>query len=300
MTQATGSRRQVAFIPEVTFGVTPALPQTQLIEFVDFKGSLERPLITDPSIRSDRQVSYVRSGNESVQSDLEVVLCAGNYDVLIEAVFQGTWTTNVLKLGTTQRSFAFEEGFTDLAQYHTFNGCVFDTLSMDIATDRFVSAKFGMRGATETAFSGTSIDTTPTAVVAKPKFYHVGGTFKEGGATVGYMSAINWQIKNGLNASNALGASGVRKITSGKIEVTGKVTGLFEDVVMYNKFRNNTDSLIEFTLTDGTNSHTYLFPKVKYTKAMINGSGDGPLTVESEFTAVYDPTSATSVQLTRV
>ena len=298
--QATGSRKQVAFIVESAFGVTPGTPQTQLIEYVDFKGSLNTPLLTDPSISGNRQVGFARRGNESVQGDLEVVMCAGNFDSFVEAAFQGTWATNVLKLGTTQRSFAIEEGYNDLVQYHTFNGCVFDTMSMDVTVDKLVSTKFSFIGATESAFSGTSIDVTPTAVAVKPKFYHVGGTFKEGGSAVAYLSAINWSLKNNASASNALGASGVRAITSGKVEVSGKVTALFEDVVAYNKFKNNTDTILEYTLTDGTNSHTYLFPKVKYVKGMITGSGEGPLVVELDFTAVYDTTTGSTLQVTRV
>ena len=79
-----------------------------------------------------------------------------------------------------------------------------------------------------------------------------------------------------------------------------RVTALFEDVVAYNKFKNNTDTILEYTLTDGTNSHTYLFPKVKYVKGMITGSGAGPLVVELDFTAVYDTTAGSTVQVTRV
>jgi hypothetical protein len=299
MAQATGSRKQVAYIAEATFGTTPATPTTQLIEVVDFSGSLNTPLLTDPSINANRQVTYARRGNESVQADLDVVACASNYDGFIEAAFQGTWATNVLKLGTVQRSFAIEEGFTDIGQYHTFNGCVIDSMQLSVSTDNFVSIKFSFLGANESAFSTTSICTTPTAVTSKPKFYHVGGTFKEGGTAVGYLTSVQFQLNNGLDASNALGASGVRAITSGRAELTGKATALFEDATMYNKFKNNTDSSIEFTLTDGTNSHAYLLPKVKYTKAQINGNSDGPLVVELDFTAVYDTTTATSLRLTR-
>jgi hypothetical protein len=300
MPQASGSRKQVAFIAEATFGTTPATPQTQVVEFVSFEGSLDRPLITDSSINANRQTNYVRTGNESVKADMEVVLCASNYDAFIEAAFQGTWTTNVLKIGTTQRSFAIEEGYTDIAQYHTFNGCAVDSLSMEVSTDKFVTTKFGFLGSTESAFSGTSIDTTPTAVTTKAKFYHVGGTFKEGGTAIGYLTAISWDLKNGLKAANVLGTSGVRSISPSTVEVSGKVTALFEDVTVYNKFKNNTSTSIEYMLTDGTNSHTYLFPKVSYTKAKVNGSGDGPVTVDLEFTAVYDVTNDTTIKLTRV
>ena len=70
MPQASGSRKQVAYVSEATFGQTPVTPQTQLIEFVDFKATLDTPLITDNSIRTDRQTSYERRGNESVQGEI--------------------------------------------------------------------------------------------------------------------------------------------------------------------------------------------------------------------------------------
>jgi len=229
-------------------------------------------------------------------------MCASNFDVFLEAALQGTWATNVLTIpaSSTQRSFAIEEGYTDLAQYHTFNGCTIDSVTVDVSTDGLVTTKFSILGATESAFSATSIDSTPTAVAAKPKFYHVGGTFKEGGTAVGYLSAISWTLKNNLVAANVLGTAGVRSITSGKAEVTGKATALFEDATVYNKWKNNTDTSIEFTLTDGTNSHTYLFPKVKYVKGSMSSTGDGPVTVELEFNAIYDTTAGTSLKITRV
>ncbi len=299
MPQASGIRKQVAFVAETVFGTTPATPNTQLIEYVSFSGALDTPLLTDPSVRPDRQISYARRGNESVTADLEVVMCADNFDTFLEAALQGTWATNVLKVGNTQRSFAIEEGFTDINQYHTFNGCVINTLSMEVTTDNMVTASFGFIGATETAFSGTSIDTTPTAITAKPKFYHVGGTFQEGGVSVGFLSAISFELNNNLTPTNALGASGVRSITSGQSSITGSVTALFEDAVAYNKFKNNVDSSLQFALSDGTDTMTFLFPKVKYTGGRIQGDGNGPVVVELDFTAIVDPVEATSLKITR-
>ncbi len=90
-------------------------------------------------------------------------------------------------------------------------------------------------------------------------------------------------------------------MTSGKCMVTGSVTALFEDVTFYNKFKNNIDSSIEFTLTAGSPAETltFKFSKVKYTSASIPVSGDGALMVELEFQAIYDTTDATSIMITR-
>ena len=300
MAQAQGSRVQVAYVVESSFGVTPATPQTQLIDFVNFNGNLNAPSIVSNSIRSDRQIADSRRGNVSTEGSLEVELCPGSYDSFMEAVLQGTWTANELEIGTTQRSYAIEQGFTDIAQYRVFNGSVFTSFSLEVTPNGLVTGSFGFMGSNTTDFSATSIDTTPTAVPVKPRFFHEGGTFKEGGVTVGYLSSITLDLNNNATANSALGVNGVRSITSGRANVSGKVTALFEDVTLYNKFRSNTDSAIEFTLVAGAESLTFLLPKVKYTAGTIPMNSDGPISVELDFQAVYDTVEGTTLKITRV
>lgn len=301
MPVAQNSRRQYAYVVESVFGTTPGTPQTQLVEVADFTGELQAEQLTDPSIRSDRQVGFSRRGNLGVEGNLEVVMAPDNYDVFLEAVFQGTWTTNVLKLGTTQRSFAIEEGFMDLAQYRVFNGVTFNTMSLTVTPDQLVTGTFGFMGSGTSAFTGTSIDVSPTAITAKDKFFHEGGTITEGGTTVAYITSINLELTNNLQGSYALGSTSYRTLSSGKAEVTGTVTALFEDATLYNKFRNSTDSSLQFILSAGSPAETLTFkvPKVKYTGGSLQRAADGPVLVELQFSGVYDGTDATSLMVTR-
>lgn len=300
MPQATGSKVQLAYIAETTFGTTPTTPQTQLIEFSNFSGNLNAETLSDPSINPNRQRTYARRGNVQAEGQLEVVLCPDNYDAFLAAAMMSDWSTNVLKIGSTRTSFAIEQGFTDITQYRTFNGMVVDTLNISVPTNGLVTARFGLKGTNTSAFSGTSIDSTPTAITSKDKFFHEGGTFKEGGTTVGYLSQIDFTLNNGYDASYALGSTGVRDMVYGNVGITGTVTGLFESVTLYNKFVNNTDSSIEFTLASGAETMTFLFPKVKYTSGNIPVQGDGPVVVEMQFEAIYDTTEATALKITRV
>lgn len=300
MPQAQSSLVQVAIIPEVTYGTTPATPQTQLLEVVNFNGAEKPNTLTDPSIRADRQTSYARRGTNSTDGELEVVLAPDNYDILMEAALQGTWATNTLKIGSVQRSFAIEQGFTDLAQFRVFNGVVVNTFAMDVTTDALVTAKFGLIGKSTTAFSGTSIDVTPTAVTVKDKFYHEGGSFNEGGSAIASLSAISFELNNNVNGNYALGSTGFRTVTSGKVSVKGKVSGLFESVALYDKFKNNTDSSLSFTLVAGIESLTFTFHKVKYTSGGITMKGDAGVTVELDFEAIYDATALNTMTITRV
>jgi len=299
MPQAQGSRVQLAYIAEATFGTTPPTPQTQSIEFSSFTGTLNADALVDPSINPSRQVSYARRGNTAAEGELTVVLCADNYDAFMEAACMSTYTANVLKIGTTRTSFAIEQGFTDLAQFRVFNGMVVNTMTITVPVDELVTATFGFMGTGTSAFSGTSVDITPTVITVKDKFFHEGGVFKEGGTTVGYLSNIEFTLDNGYQQSYALGATTVREVAAGTLELTGTATALFESVAFYNKFVQNTDSSIEFTLTAGAESLAFLIPKVKYTSAAIPVDGDGPLVVEMGFNAIYDATTTTSFRITR-
>lgn len=299
MAIASKSRRQVGFIAESTFGTTPATPDIQLIEFTSFAPKLDTQLVKDDSRRPDRQTSYARFGNVAVKGDLEVNMCATSYDAFIEAALMGTWTTNVLKIGTSKKSFAVEEGFTDLSQYRVYNGMMVDTLTLDATSgNKFVTGKFGFLGASETPF-GATVDATPQAALQKPKFFHANATIKEGGTTVGYVTSFNLTLKNGLSAAYGIGNGNVRDIGYDVVEVSGKITAFFEDVTLYNKFKNGTASSFEFTLSDGTNSQTWLIPNLRYVSADVKES-DSFFVVELDYQALYDSTNASSLKVTRV
>jgi hypothetical protein len=267
---------------------------------VNFTGNLNPETLTDPSIRADRQTAYSRRGNSSTEGQLEVVLVPDNYDMFLEAALQGTWTANVLKIGTNQRSFSVEQGFLDLNQFRVFNGVVVNTMSVAVNTDDLVNATFGLMGKSATNFSATSLDTTPTPVTTKDKFFHEGGTFNEGGVAVAYLSQISFELNNNVSGNRALGVTGFRNMTSGKVAVSGSVTGLFESVDLYNKFTSNADTSLSFTLVAGAETLKFDFPRIKYTSANITANGDAGVTVEMNWEALYESTSATTMTITRV
>ena len=301
MPQAQRSQTELAFIPEVTYGVTPSpSPQTTAIDHVSFNGNLNSATLTSNTVRADRQTAYARRGNSSTEGELVVELVPDNFDWLLEAVLQGTWAANVLKIGSTQRSFAIEQSFIDIDQHQVFNGVVFNTMSMEITTEDLVTASFGFMGKSTTAFSATRIDEVITTNPSKPVFFHEGGTFNEGGVAVASMSSIAFEINNNITGNYGLGVTGYRNVTTGKVNVTGTVTGMFETTAMYNKFKNDTDTSLSFTLVAGAETLKFEFHRVKFTSGSINASGDAGVTVELQFTAIYDSTALNTLTITRV
>jgi hypothetical protein len=298
---AVNQLRQYAFVPEVTFGVTPGTPQTQLIEVVSFDGNLEPSQLSDNSIRPDRQVAFSRRGNNAAQGSMVVKMCPDNYDVLLEAALMGTWTGNTLKIGSTKRSFAFEEGFTDIDQYQVFNGVTFNTFEIKVDTENLVEASFGFMASGVTALTGTSIDSTPTAIVTKDKFSHEGGTVSEDGSPLAHITAVSLTLNNNYTGNYAIGNTSYRSVSPGKASVSGSLTALFESPAFYNKFLNSTDSVISFTLAAGSPAETLTFKvsKVKYTSGTLQRGETGPVFVELGYEGVFDTTDATTLMITR-
>lgn len=297
--QQSGSTATLGFGVESTFN-TPAT-SIQLIEYVNFTLTPTPETIRDPSRNPNRAATYVRRGNSFSTGNLEAVLRPDVLDDILAVALHGEWTTNVLKQGTTRSSLTFEQGFPDFTtdMYRSFSGVVADSIEFSLTTDELARVTITLRGASDTAIGSTPLDATPTAVVAKNGYYHVGGSFNEGGSPIAYFSTLNFTLTNNQEGVSALGTDGYRHITPGTATLTGTATALFESETLYNKFKNDTASSISFTLTEGSESHTFLIPKIKYTGAPIQVNTDQGLLVELEFEAFLEATENTLLKITR-
>ena len=99
MTIATGSRHDMAYIEEVTFGTTPATPPFKAIRHTGTTLGLSKDAIESEELREDRQIAHYRHGNKAVSGDINFELSDGSFDDLIEAVMCGAWTADVVKTG---------------------------------------------------------------------------------------------------------------------------------------------------------------------------------------------------------
>lgn len=293
-----GSRSRVAYVPEVTYGVTPVTPTTVQIPFVNFNVNTVIDQFADPSIRGDRQARTSNTGNTHVTGDFDVQLNHSNFDPFFASLLTGSWATNVLKFGSTQSSFTFEQASLDINQYWTYTGVVMDKLALTVNTTGNVSTKFTVMGKA-TALASTSICTTPTAPVEAAPFTHLGGTFKEGGSVTALISAITLNVDNGVSANFVLGVSTAAQLSDSMVKVTGSATVMFQDAVIASKFLNGTPTSLDFVLTDGTNTYEFNMPNVKYTGLTRTITQTGPVTLTVPFTGLFDNTSASILTITR-
>lgn len=295
---AAGSRTRLAYVAEATYGTTPPTPAMEVLPFISEGLNLTKEVFEDPSIQSDRQRRFHRHGNQSVEGELSVAYAHETYDDLLAALLWGTWTANVLKIGETEQSFTMEVGHTDIDQYRVFTGVAVDTFTLEVNLDGVVSANFGLMGKSHSV-SGTELDASPTAAPDKQPFTHLSGTFKEGGTAIATLTGITLTIENNLQRNFVLGSNTAVCLSPGTYNITGEATAYFNDAALLTKFINETSTSIEFTLTDGTNTHTWKLSSVKFDGASINVDTDQTLPITIPFYATYNSGDASSVMITR-
>ena len=184
---------------------------------------------------------------------------------------------------------------------------VVDKVQIKLAVSGLVTVKFTFVGKDSPTVTITSIDTTAgtgvggfyTAPSIALPFTHNGGTFKEGGTAFASFMTLDLTLDNKNSANFALGGSTAAGLTSNYFEVSGTASVYVTDAVMYNKFINSTASTLEFQLTNGTNTHDWLIPNIRYHGATKAVTGQGPVTMSLPFVGFYDATTGTNAMITR-
>jgi hypothetical protein len=295
-------RTRIAVVPETTWGTTPATPSMTLLPVTAFGLNLTRNELKDQSIRSDRMQRYSISGNSQVGGDIALDYCDDDTtDSLLACALRGAWSTNVLAVGTTDSSFTIEQGSLDTSLYSVYNGVKVDKAQINIALNDVVKMSFSCIGHGMVAGTAAITGATYGAEPQLNPFTHYAGTIKEGGSVCGYLSQVQIDIGSGSQANFALGDTFAKNITYGLAEVTGTATAYFQDLTLLNKFLNGTASSIDVTVTDGAGgSREFKMANIKYTSGTKQTANSGSITLNMAFTALYDATTGTPLQITRV
>ena len=300
MTIATGSRHDMAYIQEVTFGTTPSTPAFKAIRHTGTTLGLSKDAIESEELREDRQIAHYRHGNKAVSGDINFELSDGSFDDLIEAVMCGAWISDVVKTGVLAKSFTIQRHHTDISKFIRATGCCFNSMSLSIAPNSMVTGSFSVIGKDLTA-TGTGVTgaTYPAATTTDP-FDSFTGAITEGGTSIAIVTALELNIENGMEAQYVVGSPTTLKPPLAKSTVTGSITAYFDDITLVNKFINETSSSISFTLTDAaSNSYVFTMPNVKYNSGNPEVGGPGAITVTLDFIALYDSGIASQLKIDR-
>lgn len=302
MAFAQGSRSSLAYIAETSFGTTPSTPTFAYLPFNTHSIDLSKDRVEGNEIQSDRMTRVDRHGNKQAGGSVEVDLRKGDFDEFIESAFFNSFSTNVVKVGTTPKYFTIEDAAEDISQYRKFTGMSVSGMSVSIAPNQMVSTTFDLVGKDMTQAATTaSTGGTPTAASSNQPFDSYSGTISDGGSAVSIVTSIDFSIQNSLAPTFVVGSDAAQSLEYGRAVVEGTMTVYYEDATLINKFLNETESSIEVSVDDptGANSYTFLFPRVKYNGASVPVQNPQSRLITMPFVALYDGTEGTNIKLTR-
>lgn len=300
MTFATGGFHGLRYVAESTWSTTPTTPEMVKLRHKTCSLVLSKETNQSAELRDDRQISDFRHGTQKIEGDIEFELSYGEYDPILEGALFGAWTTNVLKVGTTAKSFTFERAFADIGQYGIFPGCMVKTTKLSVKPNEIVSGTFSLIGKGG-SYSSSPLDASPTASQTNLPFDSFTGELSEGGSSIAVVTGLELSLENNLDPAYVVFSNQAAGVIPGRSNLTGTLSAYFENLTLLNKFINETESSLEFTLGNGTTkSYTFLVPRLKYSGGSNPVKDEKGIILEMPFQALYDATTGTNLQITRI
>jgi hypothetical protein len=305
MAFSQGSRAGLSYVVESTFGTTPGTPSLIQLPYTTHSLNLSKERVTGTDIQPDRMLRVDRHGNRTAAGDIVADLRKGDYDPFLESAFFNTFSSNVLKIGTTPKFFSIEDAATDIAQFRLFTGMAVSSLAVSIRPNQMVTGTFSMVGK-NMSISGTSVDPTKTASSGNAPFDAYSGALTIGDAggalsAAAIVTGIDFTINNALAPTFVVGSATTPQLEYGMATVEGTITAYFEDAALINRFLNETETALQVVVDDptGSSDYTWLFPRVKINGADVPVDNPTSRIITLPFVALYDTTEATNIKLTR-
>lgn len=306
---AEANRVSLIYVPEVTYGTTPV--NSVNWKTLRFTGEALLPDYStkqSEEIRSDRNRSDVVQTSATAGGTVNFELSGATLDDFMEAVLGGTWTADVLKVGTAKRSFSIEKQFGDLAsgnKYDVFSGMRIGEMKLDLAFDEIAKGTmtFAGNGVTDSATSAVGTGTLAAATTTQPynSTLDVIAVEIDGVASSLYFETLSLTLAANLRPINALGALFARNQAYGSAGVTIDAKCFFDNRSLEDKVRSGAPFSISFSISDGSYDYEFTLPNAfATTRGGLNASAlDTDVTQDITIAGAYDSGEATSVIITR-
>ena len=209
------------------------------------------------------------------------------------AIFECDYATH----GVTDSSFSIERGFSDITVYDHLTGAQASDLSLTLALDALVTGSFQFIAQDFDTDTSTA-DSSPDNVDTSEPISTDAGSIEEGGTATSLITAASLAFANGRRGLGVLGDPNIVGSSAGRHILSGSITALFQAVTGLNKFLDETESSLRFSLQDpaGNEMNIYI-PSVGYGGANRQVQGDDVVTLDMPWTAFRNTTRGTTVEI---
>lgn len=299
------SQTRLAYIPEVTYGVTPATPAFNVMRYTGESLVPNVQYVTSNEINTHRQVSDLTQVGGEAGGDINIELSYGNFDTLLEALLGGTWASNVLKVGNAERSFTiekkFEGGATDY--FERYIGSRIGSLSLNLAAKEIVTGSFGIMSKQAVPDDDIITGATYVAPNTNPVMNASTGfqSLSMSGITQPELMRLSLNITNNLRQQPVMGSIGSKGVGLGQFAVTGEFDAYFVDHAILAAYLNNVATDLSFVIGGvGALNYTLALGNMKFSAVGTPTPGNNQDVMQTVgFSAIYDASDVSSIVLTR-
>jgi hypothetical protein len=293
----------LAMIAETSWATPPATPTGVIVRTTGSKPTQDKGTVKSNEITASRETADIiqvsASGGLSVPFEFAYDAA---FETMMQALTGGTWTSNVLKIGSTVRSLMLQRKLTDAGLFQLFNGAIPTKFMFGTGIGNIVSgsADFVSKFPTLTAVDAFS---AYTAAGTNPVFDPIASIqlLQEGGAgAIAGATEFSVEMANGIIPFPQLGSVDPLDIRFGDFTAQGSFSCYLPDATYWTKFAaHTTTSLIITVGGSAAKKYSFSFAKVKLSKVELDNSGKNNAMIQKyNWEAMLDSTD-TTVKITR-
>lgn len=308
------NRVALTYVAESVYGTTP----TDSSNWKTFRLTGES-LGANPStvqsaeLRSDRENSDLILQSFATGGDVNFEFSSDTFDDFLESAMGSTFQTGTLVGGTDSTSYTITKQFQDLTTDYThFTGMRVGNITLNFEFGAVTTGAITFAGK-QPARSTSSLVGAGSVAVATTTDIMSGADFSnfQTGTNVAGLSAssilvrsISLSINTNLRAIEALGTTYPSNQSYGSRLITGSISYYYDDSSkdFYTATLDNTPRALQWDISDGTNTYTFLIPRLKFGSGdPVADAKDSDVMPSSDFTATYSTEGAinTSLQITK-
>lgn len=203
--------------------------------------------------------------------------------------------THTFKVATSLYSYLLDVGYTDIGQFFKYLGVKFDKFSMKVGGDQELTYSLDVVGCTEN-ISQSAYDPAPTSLNFT-RLSSFQASLLEGGSSIANVTEFELNISNNLDPSKPVIGSGgfIGGISEGICNTSGSINAFFENLTLYNKAINATESSLQLALTYGVHSLTFNIAELVYKRSAPGVNTQGGIYISLPFDGYYGDDAAASV-----
>lgn len=304
-TNATGRNFRVAYIPEVTPGITPAAALT-LLRLTGGNHTPTFQSVESAELQLAETTDLIRVGADGTLT-IDGELSYGALDPFLAGVSFNNWATNVLQVGSTLQTYTFEFQHLDIGRYVVYKKCVVTNVKITLAARAkltfqitFAVGILPTASTTATVGTGAAIAAPTNAILSPVTSIQLAQEGGSGSMLTTGLTAFSFDMARTIIAEPQLGSLSPSDIDGDAFTVKGSASLYVPNLALFDKIL--ADTATTFALTVGgvsSKKYAFLWNNVKLASGGPDAAAKGKAFLQTyAWQALVDPTYTTQ-QITR-